>query len=187
MKDTCVVMPDWDSVCTFRAGLSWCAVSSISNRLHKGSQGTYSILPCSLLCYLWKSANNARCITCSQMFAGPEANDFRVSSNSTSSTNEWTVLEALEYYPVVQGYNISYREKDFEKESKSVFGLSQHEANAVALFTCTPFTSVATRLYDSILQYKSLYGFHCCLCLLGVDYILLVWQIHSSCEGEFGK
>jgi len=60
------------------------------------------------------------------------------------------VLEALEYYPVVQGYNISYREKDFEKESKSVFGLSQHEANAVALFTCTPCTSVvATRLYDS--------------------------------------
>ena len=63
-------------------------------------------------------------------------------------------------------------EKDSEERSKSVFGLSQHEANAVALFTCTQFTSVvATGLYDSILQYKSLYGFHCCLRLLGVDYI----------------
>ena len=63
------------------------------------------------------------------------------------------MLEALEYYPVVQGYNISYREKDFEKESKSVFGLSQHEANAVALFTCTPCTSVV--LHDCMIPFSS--------------------------------
>ena len=58
------------------------------------------------------------------------------------------MLEALEYYPVVQGYNISYREKDFEKESKSVFGLSQHEGQCsgiVYMYTmhkCSSYTTV---------------------------------------------
>ena len=104
--------------------------------------------PYPLLYYLWKSANNARCITCSQMFAGPEASDFRVSSNSTSITIEWTVPEALKYYPVVQGYNISYREKDFEAKDGSktkIVPSGQPEASAVASLACVLYSYVNVR------------------------------------------
>ena len=73
------------------------------------------------------------------MFAGPEASDFRVLSSSTSITLHWTVPKALKYYPVVQGYNVSYREKDSEAKdgSKSkIVPSDQPEASAVASLEC---------------------------------------------------
>ena len=65
--------------------------------------------------------------------AGPEVSDFELSSTSTSITLHWTVPEALKYYPVVQGYNVSYREREEAKDgNKEALGLDQQEASAVA-------------------------------------------------------
>ena len=67
-----------------------------------------------------------------RMHAGLEVSDFELSSTSTSITLHWTVPEALKYYPVVKGYNVSYREKEAKDGSKVALGLDQQEASAVA-------------------------------------------------------
>ena len=66
------------------------------------------------------------------MHAGLEVSDFELSSTSTSITLHWTVPEALKYYPVVQGYNVSYREEEAKDGSMVAKGLDQQEASAVA-------------------------------------------------------
>ena len=83
-----------------------------------------------------------------RMHAGPEVSDFELSSTSTSITLHWTVPEALKYYPVVQGYNISYREKDFEAKDGSktkIVPSGQPEASAVALLACVLYSYVNVR------------------------------------------
>ena len=65
------------------------------------------------------------------MHAGPEANDFNISTSYTSITLRWTVPEALQYYSVVQGYNITYTEKEAGDGSKAAVPLDQLEASAV--------------------------------------------------------
>ena len=66
------------------------------------------------------------------MHAGPDVSDFELSSTSTSITLHWTVPEALKYYPVVKGYNVSYREREAKDGGKVALGLDQQEASAVA-------------------------------------------------------
>ena len=66
------------------------------------------------------------------MHAGPEVSDFELSSTFTSITLQWTVPDALKYYPVVKGYNLSYREREAKDGSKEALGLDQQKASAVA-------------------------------------------------------
>ena len=66
------------------------------------------------------------------MHAGPEVSDFELSSTFTSITLHWSVPEALKYYPVVKGYNVSHREKEAKDGGKVALGLDQQEASAVA-------------------------------------------------------
>ena len=66
------------------------------------------------------------------MHAGPVARDFEVSPSVTSITLQWTVPEPLKYYPVVQGYNFSYREKNAVDGNNVTLDLFHSEASAVA-------------------------------------------------------
>ena len=65
-----------------------------------------------------------------RMHAGPEVSDFELSSTTTTITLQWTVPDALKYYPAVQGYNVSYGEKEAKDGSKVTLGLDQQEASA---------------------------------------------------------
>ena len=71
------------------------------------------------------------------MHAGPVANDFNISTSYASITLRWTVPEALQYYSVVHGYNITCEAKEAKNQSKIVVPHDQLEASAVACLTCT--------------------------------------------------
>ena len=70
------------------------------------------------------------------IYAGPQASDFNISSSFTSITLQWTVPNPLKYYPVVQEYNISYKEKEAENENNIIVPHDEQEASAVGLLAC---------------------------------------------------
>ena len=66
--------------------------------------------------------------------AGPVAGDFEFSATSSSISIQWSVPVPLQFYPVIDSYNINYREKGATDKGKVT--TTQPEASAVGI-VCT--------------------------------------------------
>ena len=62
---------------------------------------------------------------------GPEADDFNLSATSSNISLQWTVPVPLQFYPVIDSYNITYREKGATDRNKVT--TTEPEASAVGI------------------------------------------------------